>query len=67
MTLGKISKRNNILILNFNEIPTVDFALTPITQNRFKNEIMGIEIEFYKNEKFINVYHKGEEIKFKKR
>ena len=66
-TTLKITEKNNILILNFNEIPTIDFALTPITQNRFKNEIMGIEIEFYKNEKFINVYHKGEEIKFKKR
>lgn len=63
----KITEKNNILILNFNEIPTVNFALTPITKNRFKNEIMGIEIEFYKNEKFIHVYHNGEEIKLKKR
>ena len=63
----KITEKNNILILNFNEIPTVNFALTPITKNRFKNEIMGIEIEFYKNEKFIYVYHNGEEIKLKKR
>ena len=63
----KITEKNNILILNFNEIPTINFALTPITKNRFKNEIMGIEIEFYKNEKFIHVYHNGEEIKLKKR
>ena len=63
----KITEKNNILILNFNEIPTVNFALTPITKNRFKNEIIGIEIEFYKNEKFIHVYHNGEEIKLKKR
>ena len=63
----KITEKNSVLILNIHEIPSVNFALTPITKNRFKNEIMGIEIEFYKNEKFILVFHKGDEIKLKKR
>lgn len=63
----KITEKNSVLILNIHEIPSVNFALTPITKNRFKNEIMGIEIEFYKNEKYILVFHKGDEIKLKKK
>ena len=63
----KITEKNSVLILNYHEIPSVNFALTPITKNRFKNEIMGIEIEFYKNEKYILVFHKGDEIKLKKK
>jgi len=64
----KITEKNSVLILNIHEIPSVNFALTPITKNRFKNEIMGIEIEFYKNEKYILVFNKkGDEIKLKKK
>ena len=64
----KVKIKDNILVASIDEGPIqLDFALSPITKNRFKSDILGIELEFYRKEKLVIIHQGDEEIKYKKK
>ena len=64
----KVKIKDNILVASIDEGPIqLDFALSPITKNRFKSDILGIELEFYPKEKLVIIQQGDEEIKYKKK
>jgi|TARA_B110000967_G_scaffold132906_1_gene135704 D-alanyl-D-alanine carboxypeptidase len=64
----KIKLKKNILVAQI-EVGTVqlDFGLTPITKNRFKIDVLGVDLEFYTNKNLVIIYDEGKEIKYKKK
>ena len=64
----KVKIKDNILVASIDEGPIqLDFALSPITKNRFKSDILEIELEFYRKEKLVIIHQGDEEIKYKKK
>ena len=63
-----VKVKGDILVASIDEGPIqLDFALTPITKNRFNADILGVDLEFYPEKNLVIIHQGDEEIKYKKK
>jgi hypothetical protein len=63
-----VKVKGDILVASIDEGPIqLDFALTPITKNRFNSDILGVDLEFYPEKNLVIIHQGDEEIKYKKK